>query len=221
MAEQVTVRAKGLLFDNDGVLISSIGSVIRCWREWARRYDVPDAENYNVPHGMRAIEIVKQLRPDIDPNAGLKVIEDLEIEDTGDIEVLPGVKHLLTTLPPERWAIVTSCTSRLLVARLKAAGLPYPEKLIAGDMVTNGKPHPEPYQRGAALLGFDPAECIVVEDAPSGVGAGKAAGCRVMAVLGTHTAEELQEADWVVPSLDEVRFTESAEGLTLSFPSVK
>lgn len=221
MAEQMTVQAKGLLFDNDGVLISSINSVNRCWRQWARMYGIPDAENYNVPHGMRAIEIVRQLRPDIDADAGLKVIEDLEIADTSDIEVLPGVRKLLTSLPPERWAIVTSGTSRLLVARLKAAGLPYPERLVAGDMVTNGKPHPEPYEKGAALLGFAPAECIVVEDAPSGVQAGKDAGCRVIAVLGTHTAEELSHADWVVPTLEELQFTAGPDGLTLSFPSVK
>ncbi|MGO4515389.1 HAD-IA family hydrolase [Terriglobus sp. 2YAB30_2] len=221
MAEHITVFAKGLLFDNDGVLISSIGSVNRCWRQWAKMYGVPDAENYNVPHGARAIDTVKSLRPDIDPEAGLRVIEDLEMADTDDIEVLPGVRRLLTTLPPERWAIVTSCTSRLLEVRLEAAGLPWPEKLVAGDMVTNGKPHPEPYQRGAALLGVAPEECIVIEDAPAGVGAGKAAGARVLAVLGTHTEEELAQADWIVPSLDEVQFTASEDGLTLTFPSVK
>ena len=221
MAERITVSAKGLLFDNDGVLISSIGSVNRCWRQWAKMYGVPDAENYNVPHGARAIDTVKSLRPDIDAEEGLRVIEDLEMADTDDIEVLPGVKRLLTTLPPERWAIVTSCTSRLLEVRLEAAGLPWPEKLVAGDMVTNGKPHPEPYQRGAALLGVAPEECIVIEDAPAGVGAGKAAGARVLAVLGTHTEEELEQADWIVPSLDEVQFTASEDGLTLTFPSVK
>ena len=172
----------------DGVLISSIGSVERCWRRWAKIYDVPDAENYDVPHGRRAIDIVKLLRPDIDPNEGLRVIEDMEIEDTADLRVLPGVKDLLQRLPPERWAIVTSCTHRLLLGRLKAAGLPVPERIISGDMVERGKPDPEPYRRGAELLGFGVKDCVVVEDAPSGVGAGVAAGCRVLGVLGTHSA---------------------------------
>ena len=149
------IETKGLLFDMDGVLISSIGSVERCWRRWAKIYDVPDAENYEVPHGMRAIDIVKMLRPDIDAAEGLRVIEDMEVEDTGDLRVLPGVKKLLEELPQERWAIVTSCTRRLLLGRLAAAGLPVPSRIISGDMVERGKPDPEPYRRGAALLGFD------------------------------------------------------------------
>lgn len=217
----VSVKAKGLLFDMDGVLVSSIGSVIRCWREWARLYDVPNADQYEVPHGQRAIDIVKQLRPDIDPNEGLRVIEDLEIADTADLKVLPGVKALLESLPPERWAIVTSATRRLLLGRLAAAGLPVPERLIAGDMVERGKPHPEPYIRGAGLLGFAPADCIVVEDAPSGVGAGRAAGCRVLGVLGTHVAKELHEATWVASSLEAVTVTADADGLELTFAPVE
>ena len=88
------VKTKGILFDMDGVLISSIGSVVRCWRRWAAMYEVPNAESYEVPHGMRAIEIVKSLRPDIDPQEGLRVIEDMEILDTEDLTVLPGVKAL-------------------------------------------------------------------------------------------------------------------------------
>ncbi len=139
------VETKGILFDMDGVLISSIGSVIRCWRRWAEIYGVPNAATYEVPHGTRAIDIVKKLRPDIDPEEGLRVIEDMEIEDVGDLVVLPGVKTLLASLPVERWAIVTSATQRLLLGRLSAAGLPVPERLISGDMVERGKPDPEPY----------------------------------------------------------------------------
>jgi sugar-phosphatase len=201
----------------DGVLISSIGSVVRCWRQWARIYDIPGAESYEVPHGMRAIDIVKTLRPDIDPEEGLRVIEDLELEDMDDLKVLPGVKKLLEGLPPERWAIVTSATKRLLLGRLAMAGLPVPTRLISGDMVERGKPDPEPYRRGAALLGFEPHGCVVVEDAPSGVGAGLAAGCRVLGTLGTHSAEELKEATWITESLDGVRVVVGEGGLELRF----
>lgn len=201
MSRVVEIRTKGILFDMDGVLVSSIGSVNRCWRRWAAIYDVPGAESFDVPHGMRAIEIVKQLRPDIDPVEGLRVIEDIEIADTADLVVLPGARELLASLPPDRWAIVTSATKRLLLGRLEAAGLPVPERLISGDMVERGKPDPEPYRRGAELLRLKPGECVVVEDAPAGVGAGKAAGCRVLAVLGTHDAGELGDADWITPSL--------------------
>jgi mannitol-1-/sugar-/sorbitol-6-phosphatase len=221
LSQLISVETKGILFDMDGVLVSSIGSVVRSWKQWAKMYDVPDAENYEVPHGMRAIEIVKVLRPDIDPVMGLRAIEDMEVEDMADLKVLPGVKRLLEGLPPERWAIVTSATRRLLLARLTAAGLPIPERIISGDMVERGKPDPEPYRRGAALLGVRPEECVVVEDAPSGVGAGIAAGCRVLGVLGTHSAEELQEADWVATSLEGLVVAAQSDGLELRFAPVR
>lgn len=220
MMEPLCIAAKGILFDMDGVLINSIGSVVRCWQRWAAMYDVPDAAHYEVPHGTRAIDIVKLLRPDIDPQEGLRVIEDLEMEDMADLTVLPGVKTLLESLPPERWAIVTSATRRLLLGRLAEAGLPVPERIISGDMVERGKPDPEPYRRGAELLGFRPEECVVVEDAPSGVGAGIAAGCRVLGVLGTHSLDELDAASWVVSSLEELVVTVRVDGLELRFAPV-
>ena len=220
MSKSICVETKGILFDMDGVLVSSIGSVVRCWRRWAEIYEIPNAEIYEVPHGVRAIDIVKSLRPDIDPQEGLRVIEDMEMEDTADLVVLPGVKKLLESLPLERWAIVTSATRRLLLGRLAAAGLPVPERIISGDMVERGKPDPEPYRRGAELLGFHPEECIVVEDAPSGVGAGIAAGIRVLGVLGTHTAEELNAANWIVGSLEELSVMAKADGLELRFAPV-
>ena len=217
---KVTVETKGLLFDMDGVLVSSIGSVVRSWRQWAEIYDIPNAEIYEVPHGMRAIEIVKSLRPDIDPHEGLRVIEDLELADTSDLTVLPGAKVLLESLPVERWALVTSATRRLVIGRLAAAGLPVPERLISADDVERGKPDPEPYRRGAELLGLRSEECVVVEDAPSGVGAGIAAGCRVLGVLGTHSLDELHAASWVVSSLEGVVGTAKADGLEMRFAPV-
>jgi sugar-phosphatase len=201
----------------DGVLVSSIDAAVRNWRIWAKRYGVPNADEFVIPHGVRSIDLVKMLRPDIDPQEGQRAIEDLEVEDVADLQVLPGVKVLLESLPPERWAIVTSATRRLLLARLKAAGLPVPERIITGEMVERGKPDPEPYRRGAELLCFRPEECVVVEDAPSGVGAGKAAGCRVLAVLGTHSAEELGAANWVVGSLEGVAVKVGREALELRF----
>jgi sugar-phosphatase len=217
LSEVVRVETKGLLFDMDGVLISSIGSVVRCWRVWAKQYGIPNADTYEVPHGMRAIDIVRSLRPDIDPLEGLRVIEDLEIVDTADLTVLPGAKELLESLPPEKWAIVTSATRRLMLGRLQAAGLPAPERIVSADDVVRGKPDPEPYRKGAALLGCRPEECIVVEDAPSGVGAGKAAGSRVLGVVGTHTLAQLEQADWVVSSLERVSAKAKGDGLELSF----
>ena len=215
----------GLLFDMDGVLISSIASVDRCWVQWARHYDVPNPETVRIRHGVRAVELMKGFRPDFTPEQlveGLRVIEDLEIADVKDLQVLAGVRELLASLPAERWTIVTSATRRLLLGRLKAAGLPYPDRLIAGDDVVNGKPHPEPYMKGAELLRFQPAACVVVEDAPSGVGAGVAAGSRVLGVLGTHSADDLYKAGaaWVVESLARVRADVDDGGLRLTFEVV-
>jgi len=220
LTETICVTAKGILFDMDGVLVSSIGSVVRSWRRWAKLYDLPNAETFEIPHGVRAKDIIKTLLPEVDPQEAVRVIEDIEVEDVADLRVLPGVERLLEGLPPERWAIVTSSTRRLLLARLGAAKLPVPERIIGGDMVERGKPDPEPYRRGAALLGFHADECIVVEDAPSGVGAGKAAGCRVLGVLGTHSAEELRETDWIVASLEGLTVTVDADALELCFEPV-
>jgi mannitol-1-/sugar-/sorbitol-6-phosphatase len=219
----MTVETKGLLFDMDGVLVSSIGSVNRCWRRWCEEYGVPEPDKFEVPHGRRAVDIIRLLKPEWGEEqvaSGLRAIEDFEIADTADLFVLKGVKPLLESLPLERWAIVTSATWRLLIGRLAAAGLPIPDRIIAGDMVERGKPDPEPYRRGAELLGFTPAECIVVEDAPSGVGAGLAAGSKVLAVLTTHVLEELSGATWVVESLEGVTTVATRDGLELRFTPV-
>jgi len=218
----VTLDVAGVLFDMDGVLISSIGSVNRSWRRWAQHYGVPNADTFQVPHGIRATDIVAMLKPDLDPHEGLRLIEDIEMVDTDDLKVLPGARALLKSLPLERWAIVTSATGRLALERLRVAGLPAPERMISAEMVDRGKPDPEPYRRGAELIHSAAADCLVVEDAPSGVGAGIAAGCRVLGVLGTHKEDELRAAgaSWIVRSLEDVSAQASPSGLTLSLQTI-
>jgi len=218
----VTLDVAGVLFDMDGVLISSIGSVNRSWRRWAQHYGVPNADTFQVPHGIRAMDIVAMLKPDLDPHEGLRLIEDIEMVDTDDLKVLPGARALLKSLPLERWAIVTSATGRLALERLRVAGLPAPERMISAEMVDRGKPDPEPYRRGAELIHSAAADCLVVEDAPSGVGAGIAAGCRVLGVLGTHKEDELRAAgaSWIVRSLEDVSAQARPGGLTLSLKTI-
>jgi len=218
----VTVDVAGILFDMDGVLVSSIGSVVRSWRRWAGHYGVPNADTYQVPHGHRAIDIVRMLKPDIDPHEGLRLIEDIEMVDVDDLTVLAGAGALLESLPPERWAIVTSATGRLARERLRIARLPVPDRMITADMVERGKPDPEPYRRGTELIHSPAADCLVVEDAPSGVGAGIAAGCRVLGVLGTHSETELRAAgaSWIVQSLEDVSARVGPNGLTLSLQTL-
>jgi mannitol-1-/sugar-/sorbitol-6-phosphatase len=222
VSELVTTDFAGILFDMDGVLVSSIGSVNRSWRKWAEHYGLPHSETFQIEHGTRAVDTITKLKPDLDVAEGLQLIEDLEMDDVADLKVLPGARALLESLPPERWAIVTSATNRLLLGRLAAAQLPVPERFISGDMVVRGKPDPEPYRRGAELIHSPASECLVVEDAPSGVGAGVAAGCRVLGVLGTHTEAELRAAgaSWIVRSLEDVSAKVSAQGLTLSLKTV-
>jgi sugar-phosphatase len=218
----VTVKFAGILFDMDGVLVSSIGSVNRSWRKWAEHYGLPNPETFQIEHGTRAVDTIVKLKPDLDVAEGLQLIEDLEMDDVADLKVLPGARALLESLPSERWAIVTSATNRLLLGRLKAAELPVPERFISGDMVERGKPDPEPYRRGAELIHSPASECLVVEDAPSGVGAGIAAGCRVLGVLGTHNEAELRAAgaSWIVRSLEDVSARTEPNGLTLSLKAI-
>jgi len=91
---------------------------------------------------------------------------------------------------------------------------------VTGDDVKRGKPDPQVFLIAAERMRVPPARCVVVEDAPSGVGAGKGAGCRVLAVLGTHPAEELSEADWVVGSLEGLAVRANPDGLELRFLAV-
>jgi sugar-phosphatase len=95
-----------------------------------------------------------------------------------------------------------------------------PEHIITADRVTNGKPHPEPYLKGAKILGLAPGDCIVIEDSPSGAKAGHAAGCKVLATTFSHSIDQLAAADWIVESLAKVRISilPGDEGLELEFP---
>ncbi|MDE1156348.1 MAG: HAD family hydrolase [Acidobacteriaceae bacterium] len=216
------IQAQGLLFDMDGVLVSSIASAERCWQIWAKHYGMPNWSTFKIPHGVRAMDLVKQFAPNEDPVEALKFIEDLEVNDVEGIDVLPGARALLESLPLDRWTIVTSASTRLMEARVKAANLPLPKSCITADMVQKGKPDPEPYRKGAELLGFAPEHCIVVEDAPSGIQAGHAAGARVLGVVSSHTAEQVAQsgADWVVASLESAKLLSSEGGLRLSVTTV-
>jgi mannitol-1-/sugar-/sorbitol-6-phosphatase len=201
----VQVVCKGILFDMDGILISSLGSVERSWTKWARMRGVDPELTLKMIHGRRSIESVAALRPDLDANAENDVIEQLEIEDTDGITVLPGVQVLLNSLPPDRWTVVTSATEPLARVRLAFVGVPIPSRIVTADIVTHGKPHPEPYLAGAKLLGFQPEECVVFEDAASGTKAGRAAGCTVIATPFSHPIESLGAAHYLVPDLTAVR----------------
>jgi sugar-phosphatase len=204
----------------DGVLVSSLGSVERSWTKWGAMRNVDGALAIKTAHGQRAIETVRKLRPDLNDIEELKLIEEIEIADKDDIEVLKGVQGILAALPEKYWTIVTSATEKLARSRLGYAGLAVPSHIITADMVTDGKPHPEPYLKGAALLGLKPEDCLVIEDSSSGAIAGHAAGCKVLATLFSHTMKELAAADWIVQSLEDVTVRAKEDGVEVEFEPV-
>jgi mannitol-1-/sugar-/sorbitol-6-phosphatase len=195
---QITCGA--LLFDLDGVLVDSTPAVTRVWSRWAIAHGLDPDDVVRKAHGRPSIETIRDYLPDSDYEAENSVVERGEIEDLEGVVFLPGVRELLAALPPDRWAIVTSCTRNLAAVRLRAAGLPRPERFVTCDDIKNGKPNPEPYLKGAALLGIPAKDCVVVEDAPAGIRAGKAAGARVIACRTTAPESDLKRAgaDWIV-----------------------
>ena len=217
VSSAVVVRCKGILFDMDGILISSLGSVERSWTKWAQMRGIDPAYALSMIHGRRAIESVSQLRPDLDSIAELKIIEDIEIGDNAGLQVLPGVIDLLEELPEQRWTVVTSATDKLARVRLAAGGVPVPERMITADSVSEGKPNPAPFLAGAALLGLAPQDCVVFEDSASGVRAGHAAGCTVIATTFSHSVESLESADYLVPDLTGIHAAEVDGALELRF----
>jgi mannitol-1-/sugar-/sorbitol-6-phosphatase len=208
----VQVRCKGILFDMDGVLIASLGSVERSWTKWANLRGIDPEYAVRVAHGCRSIETVAKLRPDLDPEAENQIIEGFEIEDIDGVTVLPGVLDLLSSLPSDRWTVVTSATEPLARVRLKTGGIHVPDRIITAESVTRGKPHPEPYRAGAALLGLAPEDCLVFEDSASGVRAGRAAGCTVIATTFSHPIDDLRDAHHLVKDLTEMKAEALSQG---------
>jgi sugar-phosphatase len=215
----VLIRCKGILFDMDGILISSLGSVERSWTKWAGMRGVDPRRALEITHGCRAIETVARLRPDLDSETELKVIEELEIGDNEGLTVLPGVMSLLAALPEGKWTVVTSATERLARARLAAGGVPVPEQMVTAESVAVGKPDPAPYLAGAALLGLAPEDCVVFEDAASGTRSGRAAGCTVVATTFSHSVESLDAAHYLVEDLAglQAEALSGDEGIVLRF----
>jgi mannitol-1-/sugar-/sorbitol-6-phosphatase len=195
-----SIRCRGVLFDLDGVLVDSTPAVARVWAGWASAHGFDPDEVVKKAHGRPSIATIRELLPGADHTAEDREVERREIADIEGVVPLPGAVELLQALPLERWAIVTSCTRPLAGVRIAAAGLPKPRYLVTSTDAKHGKPDPEPYLKGAQLLGVPASECIVIEDAPAGIRSGKAAGARVLALRTTASDAELHQAgaDWIV-----------------------
>ena len=214
----IETGCRALLFDLDGVLIDSTPAVARVWTRWAVEHGFDPETVVHKAHGRPSRITIRELLPNSDIDREDREVERWEMEDLDGVVLLPGAGQLLNSLPPERWTIATSCTRALAEVRLRAAGLPIPKTMITSSDVKIGKPDPEPYLKAAAKLGFAASDCVVVEDAASGVRAGKAAGARVIAFLTTMTRRDLEDAgaDWIVQNCADVAASNHGDGLQLS-----
>jgi haloacid dehalogenase superfamily, subfamily IA, variant 3 with third motif having DD or ED len=175
-----TFSCSAILFDLDGVLCDSTRAVEREWRDWARRKGVDGDAVMAIAHGVRTLEVIRRVAPHLNAEAEAELIENEEASDQHGVTVMPGAAELLQSIPAGRWGVVTSGSRLLATARLPFCGLPVPKVLVTSDDVTHGKPHPEPYLKGADLLGVRPEDCLVIEDAPAGIQSARAGGKQVL-----------------------------------------
>jgi sugar-phosphatase len=203
-----------VLFDLDGTLVDSTPAVERCWRRWAEEFGI-ELPGFGTWHGIPAAQIVATLMPEALWQDGIRRINELEIADDEGVLALPGSSAALAALPGRRAAIVTSCVWELAMVRLRVSGLSAPNVIVTADQVPTGKPDPAPYLLAARRLGVDPADCLVVEDAPAGLDSGRAAGAALLAVVTTNPLERL-EADAIVADLSAVRFSIEPDGVRIS-----
>ncbi|MER6825652.1 HAD-IA family hydrolase [Streptosporangium sp. NPDC000563] len=194
---------KALLFDVDGVLLDSSATHRRIWDAWSDMRGLDRNLVWSLTHGRRPEDTVRDVAPDLDPTVERKVLNQLMAMEGDAFPAASGAVSLLSKLERHPWALVTSGSQAPVHRRFRLAALPLPSVQIYGENVKRSKPHPEGYLKAAELLLTDPNDCIVIEDAPHGVAAGKAAGCTVIAVATTHTPRELAKADDCFPSLKE------------------
>jgi sugar-phosphatase len=197
-------RISAVLFDLDGVLVESRESTERVWLGWAQKNGIEQGALRSAMHGVRSGDVVRALRPDLDSLAEAAEIERLQAEDVEGLAAIPGALAALGALKGDRVAVVTSGTRPLALARLAAVGIDPPAVIVFADDVSRGKPDPEGYLTAARRLGADPAEALVVEDAPPGIEAAKAAGMAAVALPTTHAREELGRAEVILDSLEQL-----------------
>ena len=206
------------LFDMDGTLINSIASAIRVWTHWADSHGIDPDRVLRMMHGVRAVETVRKLKiPGLDAEHEAEVLTQAEIEDVGDIIAIRGARAFLESLPPERWAIVTSAPRVLALRRLEAAGIPKPRVLVTADDVAKGKPAPDCFLLAARLLGVAARDCLVWEDTLAGITAAEAAGAAVVVVSATH-AHPIETGHPVTVDYEGLKTTRDDSGALLLDP---
>lgn len=196
------IETKGLLFDNDGVLVDSHPAAKAAWDQWSKEYGQDFDIDQNA--GRRAQDLVLTMVGADLFEAANDRINQLEQDTANETVALGGAVKLLHSLTPGTWTVCTSANKNLGRARLAAAGLPIPAELVTADDVELGKPNPDPYLLGASRLGLAAGECVVFEDAEAGVTSGRSAG--VAMVIGVSERALETSAEIVIRDLSAVTF---------------
>ena len=192
---------RAFLFDIDGTLVDSAAAIEDAWQRVATEFGVSAEQILQSCHGRRDTEVVEEFFEQSVWGRVLGRINALDMGALAAVSAARGARDLLGTLADDQWAAVTSGPRELMTARLRTAGLPVPNVLVTAEDVRNGKPDPEGFLLAAHSLGVEPSDCVVVEDSPAGVAAGRAAGAIVVGVTTTHSADDLRAADLVVADL--------------------
>ena len=216
MTTSPVLRCHALLFDLDGVLVDSAACVEATWRRWAARHRLDPERIIELAHGRRTIETVRLVAPHLNVAEEVAALEGGQANTTEGVFEMPGARELVEGLPPDAWAVVTSGVRSVATLRIRHVGLPLPPVLVCADEIARGKPDPEGYLAAAERLGRRPDECIVLEDTPPGIEAGRRARMRVVAIAGTYPAGALSKADVVAARLASVRVGRSDGQLEVS-----
>lgn len=199
-ARQLRFDCDGLLFDLDGVLVDSAECVERTWHRWAESNGLDPAAVIRAAHGRRTIETVQAVAPHLAADAEVARLAASESNETDGVYEIPGARELLKALPERSWAVVTSGVRAVAELRIRHTRLPHPPILVCADEIEAGKPDPEGFLTAAQRLGIEPWRCLVIEDAPPGIAAARAAGMSVIGVIGTYGPEALADAHGIIPS---------------------
>jgi sugar-phosphatase len=212
-------RCRAILFDLDGVLVDSAECVERTWRGWAARHGLDAEKVIAVAHGRRTVETIALVAPHFAATEEAAALESSEAMTSEGVYEIPGARELLGSLPPNRWAVVTSGVHSVAELRIRLTGLPTPSVMVCADDISRGKPDPEGYVTAAAGLGVAASECIVIEDAPAGIEAAHNAGMVVIGIASTYPADRLEDADAVVERLNDLTIDVSGEQILITASS--
>jgi mannitol-1-/sugar-/sorbitol-6-phosphatase len=212
------LQCSALLFDLDGVLVDSRAVVERTCRRWAERHRLDPENVVRVAHGRRTSDTVRALAPHLDQAREVAWLDEMELTDVEGLREVPGVRRFLAALPAGAWAVVTSCGRQLAELRLSSVGLPIPDIMVTSEDVSQGKPSPEGYVLGAQRLGVHAKHCIIFEDAPPGIEAGRAAGARVIALSTTQPDGDFAGAATVVPDFTALRVRPEHGAFVVTIP---